>query len=252
MPLRNKLSIIILLLVITALASSLSAEELKARQELPLFQGEIKGEDINIRSDSTVSSEVIVKANRGELIEVINEQYDWYKVRLPYNAPSFIKKDFVELGEDGKGARVLNDNVNIRLKPDTASAILGRLNQDDIVSVLADKGEWYRIKPIKNSFGWVHKSFVRKFKGNRIKSQDTQERIVYQETIVEGIIRPKTFTRIATHKLILEDSKVYLLKADIEELNPFNGRKVKITGKLVDPAKQKYPIIEVEKIEALD
>lgn len=241
MPVKNKVAIIILLFVFTQISPILLAEEFKSGQTC-LFQGEVKGHDINIRSDSTLSSEVICKVDKGEPVDVSSELYDWYKIRLPQAAPSFIKKDFVTLSKDGKIAKVSADFVNIRLRPDISSPILGKVNKDEMVDILQDKGDWYRIKPVKNSFGWIHKSFV---------SESRKD--ITKDITVEGMVKPKTFTRIASHKLILEDNnKVYLLKADIEDLNPFNNRKVKITGKLVDPTKQKYPIIEVEKIEALD
>ena len=67
----------------------------------------------------------------------------------------------------------------------------------------------------------------------------------------EGILRTKTITRIATHKLIGQDNRIYLLKSRGENLDSFNNRKIKVTGKLENPA-AKNPIIEVEKIEALD
>jgi uncharacterized protein YgiM (DUF1202 family) len=241
MPVKNKVAITILLFIFTQISCILLAEEFKSGQTY-LFQGEVKGNDINIRSDSTLSSEVICKVDKGEPLDVSSELYDWYKISLPQAAPSFIKKDFVTLSKDGKIAKVSADFVNIRLRPDISSPILGKVNKDEIVDILQDKGDWYRIKPVKNSFGWIHKSFV---------SESRKD--ITKDITVEGMVKQKTFTRVASHKLILEDNnKIYLLKADIEDLNPFNNRKVKITGKLVDPTKQKYPIIEVEKIEALD
>ena len=251
MLLKNKPAIIVLLFVCVQISSILRAEE-PMPQEAYLFLGEIKGDDINIRSDSTVSAEVVSKVDRGEVVEVIAQLYDWYKIRLPYNAPSFIKKDFVVLSPDAKTAKVLNDFVNIRLKPDVGSAILGRLNQGDLVDILEDKGGWYRIRPTKSSFAWVHKNFVGKAKSERIQLKAARQTLAYKDITIVGQVKPKAFTRLATHKLIAEGEKTYLLKADIESLNPFNNRRVKITGKLPDPAKQKYPVIEVEKIEALD
>jgi uncharacterized protein YgiM (DUF1202 family) len=60
------------------------------------FQGEINADGTNIRSDSTVSSETICVLNKGERIEIIAQLYGWYKIRLPKNAPSYIKRSFLE------------------------------------------------------------------------------------------------------------------------------------------------------------
>lgn len=245
MSLKDKIAITALVFVFTQIPVSLPAEELKAAGAPYLFQGVVLGDNINIRSDSTVSAPVICKVEKGQALEVISQLYDWYKVRLPDNASSFIKKDFVTSANAGSAGEVTSDNVNIRLRPDSASVILGRANKGDLVEILEDNGSWYRIRPPQSSFGWIHKNFVG-------KSKNTPQAPVYKDITVEGVIKPKTFTRIATHKLIARAGKVYLLKADIESLNLFNNRKVKITGRLAGPAEQKYPVIEVEKIEALD
>lgn len=235
--------------------STTVASDTRSKQKPYSFQGEVNADNINIRSDSTTGSEVICKINKSECVDVLLELYNWYKIRLPKIAPSFIKKDFVTLA-DNNTAKVIKDNVNIRLRSDTSSPILGKVNKGEVVNILEDKGDWYKIEPVANSFGWIHKSFVNKLEEKKIKlakkSKEDIEAVSNKNITVEGIIKPKTFTRIATHKLISDDNKVYLLKGNKEDLIPLNHRRVKIIGKLVDPTKQKNPIIEVEKIEALD
>jgi uncharacterized protein YgiM (DUF1202 family) len=125
------------------------------------FRGEVNSNNINIRSNSTVNSEVVCNLNKGSPVEVVLELYGWYKIRLPKNAPSYIKKNLVGLIND-KTARALKDRVNIRLHPNELSPILGRVNKNEIISILEDKGEWYKIEPVNNSFGWIHKKFVDK------------------------------------------------------------------------------------------
>ena len=253
MRIINKISLI--LLTIFTLTTCVSFAEDKEKGYL--FQGEVNSDNINIRSDSTTTAQVISKINKSEYVDVLSESYGWYKIRLPANTPSFINKKFVSLVDD-KTAKVLKDNVNIRLRPDTASPILGNANKDDTVNILGDSGEWYKIEATANSYGWVHKTFVNKSEKKQVKLAKKTETEAEKTTAidknitVEGIIRPKTFTRIASHKLITDDDKVYLLKGNRESLNPLNRHRVKITGQLADPTKQEDPIIEVEKIEALD
>lgn len=155
MPLVNKTPVIALLFIFINIFNNCYA------QDSSPFQGEINTDNINIRSDATVSSEIICKAHRAEPIEVITELYGWYKIRLPKNAPSFIKKSLVSSIEN-KTAKVLKDNVNIRLYPSESSPILGIVNNGEPINILEDKGEWYRIEPVNSSFGWVNKKFVNK------------------------------------------------------------------------------------------
>jgi len=232
-----------------------------------LFLGSVNSDNINVRCDSTVTAKVICTADKGERVQVINESYEWYKIRLPKKAPSFIKKDLVEI-IDEKTAKVAKDNVNIRLSPNGQSSVLGSAGKNEIISILGENGEWYEITPIANSYGWVNKQFVDKAlsfdsKEKALLSREAKNKgeLTRKESVspqegmtVEGIIMPygKVLRRTANHKLIANDNKVFLLKGDKENLDSLNYRKVKITGKATQPQGQKYISIEIEKIEALD
>lgn len=127
------------------------------------FSGEIKEDRVNVRMDATVGSEVICTVFRREPVEVIGEVYDWYKIRLPQSAPSFVKKTLVAIIDD-KTIKVLKDSVNIRLKPSEDSPIIGKAEIDELLQVRRHAGEWFEIEPVANSFGWVHKRFVLPFR----------------------------------------------------------------------------------------
>ncbi|MDD4954368.1 MAG: SH3 domain-containing protein [Candidatus Omnitrophica bacterium] len=232
-----------------------------------LFRGNVKTDSINIRTDSSVNSEVICKVNKSETLEVLAELYDWYKVRLPTFAPSYVKKDLVLLNPDNT-AVVVKNNVNIRLRPDTSSRILGRVNKNEPVRVLEEKEGWYKIEPVKDSFGWIHKNFVARIEEQKAAAlepvQATEDKIAVtqqnkaqvaddKKITLEGVIRPKVFKRIATHKLITKDNQLYLLKGDREYLSSFTHSNVRVTAKPADTdTAGKVPVLEVEKIEAIN
>ena len=257
-----------------------SPKELTATPEHKsvLFQGEINANNINIRSDSTVGSKIICIANKGEPVEVIRESYGWYKIRLPKTAPSFIKKNLVGL-VDEKTAKVIKDNVNIRLRPDESSPILGKADKNEVINILEEREEWYKIEPLNNSFGWVNKKFVDKEVklaqeisastkggcasgakggsafGGKKENKIMDEKVSQDESVtIEGIIKPygKVIKRIATHKLITADNNVFLLKGNKGSLDSLNYHKVKVTGKLINPKDKKHTIIEIQRIEVSD
>jgi uncharacterized protein YgiM (DUF1202 family) len=138
-------------------------------QAASLFQGEVNADNINVRSDATVGSEIIYTLNKNERVDVVLELYEWYKIKLPKNAPSYIKKSLVDCiavlsttEKQCKNARVLKNRVNIRLHPNESSTIIGTVDENEIVNILKDEGGWYRIDPVQNSFGWINKKFVNK------------------------------------------------------------------------------------------
>lgn len=254
--------------ICSAQNQNLTLSELTAapKQKTALFQGEINDNHINVRSDSTVTAKIICIANKGEPVEVVRELYEWYEIRLPKTAPAFIRKDLVAL-IDEKTAKVIKDRVNIRLSPNESSSIIGKAEKNEVINILGQNQEWYRIEPLANSFGWVHKKFVDKVEringreeaklsreiGEKDKMSDAKASTDESLTI-EGVIKPygKVIKRVATHKLVATDNKVFLLKGNKAGLDSLNYRKVRVTGKSIHSKGQKYTTIEILKIEALD
>lgn len=270
-------------LVLMAILILLQLCRLFKAEAFDSFPGEINADDINVRVDSTITAEVISKVNKNEKVIVISEGYNWYKIKLPRNSPAFVKKDLL-VNIDAKTAKVLKDKINVRLRPTESSPIVGRIDdKDETINIIENSGEWYKIAPVNNSFGWIHKKFVNKVIEPVIPppveeesvQQSAKDVIVQQsaeegdsalavkisgdkletdaQVIVEGIIEPygKFWKRKATHKLVTSDNKVFLLKGSKEQLKTFTRQKVRITGKLITDEKQKYPVIEILNMENL-
>ena len=232
------------------------------------FTGQINAAGINVRVDATVGAEVICTLTKGELVEVVREAYDWYKIRLPKEAPSYIKKNLLECNNvnadfaavSGKclSAKVIKDRVNIRLAPSESSWILGKVDKDTVVNVIADEAGWYKIHPVYQSYGWVNKKFVNK-EVVALQKQDALVKVTAtpklgDQVAVEGKVSPYGIVlwRKATHKLITSENKIYFLKGDRKSLDSLNYRKVKVTGKIISLTANKYPIIQIDIIEALN
>ncbi len=221
------------------------------------FTGRINEDNINVRADANTNSPAICKLPKGESVEVVLERYDWYKIRLPKAAAAFVKKSLLE-PIDEKTAKAKAENINLRIQPNQTSAILGRLEKNEVVAILKDKDEWLKIEPTANTFGWVHKKFVDRQEAAAGKKQEkaaaAEKTAQAEEIITEGLIQPygKVINRIATHKLITKDYSVYLLKGNADSLNPLTYHKVRVSGKIISPTKEKYPVIEITKLEALD
>ena len=235
-----------------------------------IFQGEVNADNINIRSDSTSSANVICTVSKGERLDVILELYGWYKIRLPKKSPSYVKRELTEcfnFAQDSQAclnAKILKMRVNVRLGPSESSPIIGKLNKDEVINILRDRGGWLKIEPVANSSGWIHKKFV-----HRVSAQEksvkpsfipiettaqSKEETGNKGITVEGIIKPygKIINRIATHKLVTSDNKVYLLRGNKQGLDALNYHRVRIEGRLIDAKKEKRPVIEIRILVAVD
>ena len=237
------------------------------------FEGEVKTSNVNIRIDATTGSEAICTVNRGEPLSVLSENYGWYKVRLPKDAPSYIKKTLVAPLDD-KTVKVLKENVNIRLRPTEQSPILGRVQSGEVLSVRGQAKEWFEIEPVHNSYGWINKKFVLTFRTGMQPAQDASTHVSSKkpsapipsipvqvstdgEITAFGVVEPygKVINRISSHKLVIHDkeNKVFLLKASRADLDAVSYHRVKVTGTLITPSPtQQFPVIEVDTMEMLD
>ena len=261
MPLNFKVkNAVVCFLIFLACSSIVWAESDNA------FTGQINANSINVRADATVGAEVICVLVKGELVEVVGGTYDWYKIRLPKQAPAYIKKNLLKCNNVNPdfalppakclSAKVTKDKVNIRLKPTEAAWILGIVNKDTVVDIIADAQDWYKIQPVYQSYGWVNKKFVDKERVVLPKQDMVGQAAVKlnQRLVVEGKVCPYgvVLWRKATHKLITSENKVYFLKGDSKSLNRLNYCKIRVSGELISPPASKYPIIQIDVIEALN
>ncbi|PIQ90963.1 MAG: hypothetical protein COV71_01630 [Candidatus Omnitrophica bacterium CG11_big_fil_rev_8_21_14_0_20_41_12] len=269
MPLNLKIRITLIVLFVS-LVTSIAAFGATSVN----FNGQINATNINLRVDATVGSAVICVLAKGELVEVVSEAHDWYKIRLPKEAPSYVREDLVEcfnsdpVTNPGKclSAKVIKDRINIRLGPSESSWILGKADKLTVVNILTKENGWYKIQPIYQSYGWVNKKFVNKEvllpkKQEAIEApvkdipQSSAKEIQSSDPLViEGMVSPYgvVLWRQATHKLITSENKVYFLKGNRKSLDSLNYHKVKVSGKLISPAGSKHPIVGVNIIEALN
>jgi len=237
----------------------LAADSQTASSPSAGISGEINAADINIRSDASTGSAVICKTTKKDIVAIISEKYDWLKIRLPKNACVYAKKSlFTNIS--GKTAIAAKDKINVRLEPNEASMILGKISKDEVVNVKADKGDWLQIEPTFETYGWINKKFVDKLPEKPVETKIDSQNAALNLTaelpvVLEGTVMPygKVIKRTATHKLITKDNIVYLLKGNKHNLNSLLRRNVKVTGKQTPSSKkEKFPIIIVEKMEALD
>jgi hypothetical protein len=116
-------------------------------------------DDINVRLDSTVMSDSLGSLSRGDVVEVLGDKYDWYKIVLPKRFTCYIAAELTE-EVDADIIRVAADNVNLRKGPSLQSEIVGMAPKDATFLVLEKTGRWIKIRGYPYAWGWVHKKFL--------------------------------------------------------------------------------------------
>lgn len=231
------------------------------------FWGLINTDGVHIRADATVGAVSICQAGEGQVVEVVDSAYDWYKIALPEQAPVFVSGKFIKMNEDNQW-QISGNNVNLRMKPDIGAPILGQVDKGTRIQVIKQEGEWYRIKPTVETTGWINRRFVDQtdapVKGEpqsvkkTVVSQKQETRVPKTEQAevqadrpviaVQGMLRSKFFTTVASHKLITDQKEVYLIRSSAVYLDDYVNERVRVTGLVSEIQEAADPLIEVQEI----
>ena len=141
---RRILSFMLLLaLIVSAVSIPVSAAG-----EIMYGIGFTTGSNLRLRSQPSTSSAVLDVAPKNEVVVVVSQTGDWYKVI--YNLQEgYMHKDYVsvltrENAELGYG-KVNGSNVNLRTGPSTSSRSVGMAGKGDKVYIIGLNTGWYKV-----------------------------------------------------------------------------------------------------------
>ncbi|WP_300446624.1 SH3 domain-containing protein [Helicobacter mastomyrinus] len=119
---------------------------------------------INIRNMPSSEGMVISRASVGEALEVLDWQEQWSKVRKQSGVEGYVASRLLTKQEnlEGKVYIVSSTTLNVRLKPDTQAAIIGRLKYHTRIAVLETQGEWAKIQLPNKQYGYISTNFIAK------------------------------------------------------------------------------------------
>jgi len=119
-------------------------------------------DNINVRLDSTINSPSLGYLSKDEMVEVLEEKFGWYKIKLPKKFNCYISQDYVQRTGPGR-VKVTASKVNLRKDPSLKSPILGQVAKDTILFSRGDINEWVRVQGYPHTKGWVHTKFLQKY-----------------------------------------------------------------------------------------
>jgi hypothetical protein len=121
----------------------------------------VRGQNVNIRGQASITSEVIARANTGDKVEVLeivtlprpkrDEPSVWAKVTLPATTDVWVSSLFI----DSASNKVKVNRLNVRSGPGENHAIVGRIEEGAVVKPVETKGTWIKIEPPPGTYGFV-------------------------------------------------------------------------------------------------
>lgn len=251
---QTKLLLSAILLLTLALPNSFSENK-------TLKKGKIIKET-PVRIDSTILARKLGRVSKNETVEIVNQKYNWYKIRLPIYFTGYVYSSYIEVKNRDAGF-VNASNLNIRSKPTLNSDVIGKLNENDKVMIKGKNKEWIKIQAYPYSFGWVHQEYVKPIKTTRNftskkdisimkKKSETKKHVSSKkkprpkkDPLASGILKKtKDLSNNTVYRLENPNGAIKLKPAtSIEQFKKYKNKKVDIWGKLKEETSIYYLIV---------
>lgn len=115
------------------------------------------GDNINVRKEASINSDILSKLSTGLSIDIISAEGDWFKIKHTDGSSVYIAKQFVKLVQaDGI---VVDDSVNIRALPSKDSEILAKVSAGTMFCVNSVSGDFYNIE-YNGKNAYIHKDYL--------------------------------------------------------------------------------------------
>lgn len=200
-----------------------------------IYAGEreiVRAEKLNVRKGPSVEEEKIGYLDRGMVVEIIETNNGWEKIKLSDEKEGWVSSNYTEK-ENGI---VTATKLNIRKGPSVNNDKLGTLEKNSQVQLLEEKDNWFRIKLENNYEGWVFGDYIltesekesKKYESNASEnptnstSENTDGTLMYVEatayagdSITSTGTVPKWGTIAVDPTVIPYGTKVYIPKFDM-------------------------------------
>jgi SH3-like domain-containing protein len=127
------------------------------------FTGLVTGNSVSVRSGPDINYYQVSKLMKNNTVQVVGEEYGWYKIIPPAGSFSWVSKEYVEKKEGNKGV-IKGERVSIR----AGSSLTDRKNAIQLpagsgmeVTILGEEGDWYKIVPPEGAYVWISAKFVK-------------------------------------------------------------------------------------------
>ncbi len=128
---------------------------------------EVSGNNVNIRGQASLKSEVIAHLHPGDVVTVLeqinlrkhkaDEPAQWAKIVFPTNAYAWVNVKYI----DPTNMTVLPKKLNLRAGPGENYSVVGLIERGTPVSEISNKGKWMEIEPTTNAYAFVAALFLK-------------------------------------------------------------------------------------------
>lgn len=122
----------------------------------------------NLRKEATINSEIITKLDNGIQVNSFFKRGDWYYIEVldmkpPEHISGFIHESQLELPPETYVIFSKDGYTNVRSEPSVNSELVATFTNGEYVTKLNEIGDWYYVEFRAYSYGYIHKSQLKKY-----------------------------------------------------------------------------------------
>lgn len=118
---------------------------------------------VNVRTGPGLSYDVMSQVNKGNQLNVLSEENEWYKVRLSGDQVGWVASwlvDNIEISAaTNQTGTITGEKANIRSENNTTSSILGSVPKGTQLTVLFQQDGWTQVQ-YQNQVAWVSSNLI--------------------------------------------------------------------------------------------
>lgn len=154
-----------------------------------------KQNNINIRGQANINSEVVGHLKQGEAVTVLkevtlkhpktDEPAKWAQIALPSGMHVWVNSTFLDTNQT-----VVATKLNVRTGPGENYSVIGRLKKGDAVKALNVKGDWAEIEAPSNAYAFVAAHLLARKEAGAAPAEPTTPAVAPVATVVEPAAQP--------------------------------------------------------------
>lgn len=126
------------------------------------WKASVTVESLKVRSGPSTGYDTVTTVTKGKTFNVLGQSGNWYYIELSDGLKGYASKEYIQKGSGYSTCTVsVNGTLNVRKGPGTSYDAVGTVNDKEVVTLVDDSGDWYKIKTAAGVEGYISGSYVK-------------------------------------------------------------------------------------------
>ncbi len=121
-----------------------SRQAVKTTADQIEVKGKVLPQLLNVRKKPSLKSKILGRVRRGDIVNILNEQGEWYEI-LWGKSSAYIYKKYILIIAYTKRGQINANILNVRDMPSREGQVIGKLKKGDLVYIIEELLDWYAI-----------------------------------------------------------------------------------------------------------